>query len=83
MTNDAPLSDLSDEQQIREALAKLGYYCASFWHIDDVLEVRPDLTEERCKEVLEQCERRFDAGIGITWDVLEYHAEDLFPEGAP
>lgn len=50
------------------------------WHIDDVREVRPDLTDEQCREVLRQCERRHDAGIGINWDVLRTHAADCFPE---
>lgn len=49
------------------------------WHIDDVHEVRPDLTADQCREVLQQAERRHDAGIGITWDVLEIHADHLFP----
>jgi hypothetical protein len=55
------------------------------WHIDDVAEVRPDLTAEQRREVLQQALDRHDAGIGITWDVLEIHADELFPQegGAP
>jgi hypothetical protein len=52
------------------------------WHIDDVAEVRPDLTKAQCRDVLAQAKDRHDAVIGITWDVLEIHADDLFPQEA-
>jgi hypothetical protein len=48
------------------------------WGIDDVQEVRPDLTEDQCWEVLQQVERREDATIGVTWDTLECIAHELF-----
>ena len=51
---------------------------ASVWMIDDVLEIRPDLTEEQAWDVLREAERRHDATIGINWDVLHYHAQSLF-----
>jgi hypothetical protein len=50
------------------------------WHIDDVKEIRPDLTDEQCREVLQQADRRHDASVGINWDVLAIHADDLFPK---
>jgi hypothetical protein len=56
---------------------------AAIWSIEDVQEVRPDLTEEQCWEVL-QAVRDHDATIGINWEVLSCHAEMLFgsaPEG--
>jgi hypothetical protein len=49
------------------------------WHIDDVKEVRPHLTDAQAREVLEQAKHRHDADIGINWDVLAIHADDLFP----
>jgi hypothetical protein len=49
------------------------------WHIEDVKEVRPDLTDAQAREVLEQAKRRHAADIGINWDVLAIHADDLFP----
>jgi hypothetical protein len=51
------------------------------WHIDDVAEVRPDLTKRQCREVLQQALTCHDAGIGITWEVLGIHADMLFPKG--
>ena len=53
---------------------------AIVWNIDDVQELRPDLTDEQAREVLQQAQDRHDAGIGINWDVLEIHADELFPK---
>ena len=49
------------------------------WYIDDVKEVRPDLTKQQCREVLQVADRRYDANLGIDWDMLTIHANDLFP----
>lgn len=51
---------------------------AAIWSIEDVLSVRPDLNAEQCWEVLEQVGRKHDAGIGITWNTLEFTAHWLF-----
>lgn len=67
---------------IQERLERQGYI-AILWHIDDVKEVRPDLTRKQCIEVLKQCKHGHDAGIGINWDVIEVVADSLFPEGVP
>ena len=50
------------------------------WHIDDVKEVRPDLNDDQCRDVLLTAERRHDANIGINWEVLAIWARELFPE---
>ena len=68
-----------DILQLKNQLEQHGYI-GILWHIDDVKGVRPDLTDEQCMEVLEQCDRRHDTDIGITWQVIEIHADDLFPE---
>lgn len=51
---------------------------AHVWCIDDVKGERPDLTEEQCKEVLEQVLHDVDAEVGITWDVIQDTAQSLF-----
>ena len=53
---------------------------AIVWHIDDVLEVRPDLSREQAFQVLKQAKENHDANIGINWDVLTDCAESLFAE---
>jgi phosphoenolpyruvate carboxylase len=49
------------------------------WHIDDVREVRPDLTDDEAREVLAQAKKAHDATIGINWDVLGHWADYMFP----
>lgn len=53
---------------------------AVLWQIDDVLSIRPDLTEEQAWEVLRAVRGNHDANIGVNWDVLHFHVADLFPE---
>jgi hypothetical protein len=50
------------------------------WHIDDVAEVRPDLSVSKRRKVLDQVRRNYDANTGITWDVLEGQAAQLYPK---
>lgn len=49
------------------------------WYVDDVLSIRPDLTEEQAEDVLEKVADTHDCNIGITWEVIEIHANNLFP----
>jgi len=53
---------------------------ATIWSIEDVHDVRPDLTDEQAWEVLEYVGRKHDAEWGITWTTLETVADDMFPE---
>ncbi len=61
---------------IHEALAKRRQI-AAIWSVEDVQEVRPDLSDDQAWEVLQHARQKHDAGIGITWSVLECHAEML------
>lgn len=56
---------------------------AVIWHVEDVQSVRPDLSDDEAWEVLQAAKKRHDAGIGINWDVLEHHADALYPEPEP
>ena len=53
---------------------------AIVWSVADVLDIRPDLTEDQAYEVLIQADQNHDATIGISWDVLDCHASMLYPE---
>ncbi len=55
---------------------------AVIWSIEDVQEVRPDLDEEECWQVLELVSYRHDANDGISWLTLELAAQSLF-DAAP
>ena len=52
------------------------------WAVKDILQQRPDLTNEQAKRVLQQLVQCHDASIGINWDVIDDVAEKLFPESA-
>ena len=56
-----------------------GKAVAGTWHIEDVKSVRPDLFDDQCMQVLEECCKEHDADIGINWTVIEAHADELFP----
>lgn len=51
------------------------------WHIEDVLGLRPDLSETQAMQVLRVAKKTHDANIGINWDVLNCVADDLFGNG--
>ena len=65
------------EINVHELLANRGQIALG-WSIEDVQQVRPDLTDKQARQVLEEVERKHDATIGITWDTLEIAAEELF-----
>jgi hypothetical protein len=48
------------------------------WHIEDVLQIRPDLSEAQAWQVLQWAEKTHDAGIGINWHTLESDTVALF-----
>jgi hypothetical protein len=51
---------------------------ALVWSIEDVQEVRPDLTDKQAWEVLQQVKSGHDATLGVNWETLEWAAQDLF-----
>jgi hypothetical protein len=51
---------------------------APIWCVDDVLQIRPDLTAPQAWEVLEEVGRKHDAEYGISWTTLECMADILF-----
>lgn len=53
------------------------------WHVDDVLQQCPHLTQDQALEVLHTAKDKHDANIGITWDTLEMWADYLYPQETP
>lgn len=66
-------------EEITAALAELGFF-ADLWHIEDVQQVRPDLTNQQAWAVLQACREDLDSNIGIHWNVIRIHAAMLFPD---
>ena len=55
------------------------------WTIDDVMYERENLSVEQAREVLKSVKRHHDAEIGVNWEVIRTHADQMFPasEDAP
>lgn len=71
--------DHSDQYKLmKQIAADLGLYI-EIWSASDIQNVRPDLTPEQARQVLDAVERHHDANIGVTWYVLQIHADELFP----
>ena len=51
---------------------------AVIWSIEDVQEVRPDLSGDQAWEVLQVACKSHDATLGVTWETLECAAQSLF-----
>lgn len=56
------------------------WYLADNWFIEDVQNVRPDLERGQCLEVLRMLADRFDANIGINWELISFWADEMYPE---
>jgi hypothetical protein len=56
-------------------------WITDWWHISDVQEsVDVEMTDEECREVLNQVERYKDNNIGINWEVIRYYAGEVLDE---
>ena len=55
------------------------WYLSDDWHIEDVQNVRPDLDDDQCIDVLFALSEGFDANNGINWEVIKYTADALYP----
>ena len=67
--------------RLKKLVQAQGYICI-LWHVDDVRQVRPDLTYEQCVKMLEHLQRNHTI-VGINWDVIRMHADCLFPKVKP
>lgn len=47
------------------------------WSIEDVKSLDDSLTDDECREILQAAVNNHDATIGINWDVLQYHIDEL------
>ena len=68
-----------DEVDVHKLLER-RHQIAIIWSIEDVQELRPDLNDDQCWQVLQRCDRVHDCNYGFTWDLIQYVADDLFPD---
>lgn len=50
------------------------------WCTEDVLAIRPDLTDYEASDVLDHLKKEHDAMVGINWEVIDTVADMLFPK---
>ncbi|EOE5495968.1 hypothetical protein ACKJUK_004406 [Cronobacter turicensis] len=48
------------------------------WHKEGVSQVRPDLTDEQCVQVMRKIKDCHDGNVGVNWDVISNTADILF-----
>lgn len=48
---------------------------SKIWHVDDVLSINSNLSQERARLVLTMAMDNHDANIGINWDVLKEYID--------
>ena len=71
--------DVDINDHVEQLLAQ-HHKIAVIWGTDDVMELRPDLSEDQAWEVLQLAMDKHDASYGIDWTTLEIFAEVLYPE---
>jgi len=54
-------------------------WIAHRWSINDVLEVRGDLSQDEAWQVLQEVEKAIDSNVGINWETIEGTAQGLYP----
>lgn len=67
------------EKAFKEYLTDKGYI-ALLWHTDDVKDMRKDLTDEQCTDVLRMVKKQHDATQGVSWDTIKMTADTMFPQ---
>jgi len=53
---------------------------AVIWSVEDVTQLRPDLTDNQAWHVLLETRRCHDACVGINWVVIDTVADALYPQ---
>lgn len=74
-----PDGDLHQPPYVQPLLAAFRQ-AAVIWSVGDVLDVRPDLSDDQAADVLHQAIHQHDATLGIGWDTFEYYATTMFGE---
>ena len=74
---------IPEEQEIDVDLHDLlaeNRQIAHVWSIHDVRQQRPDLDDEQAWAVLQAVAEGLDSNRGITWDLIDTIADELYPE---
>lgn len=80
LPTDAGPTEVEELRAAKSAIKDADQYRFFAWHRSDVKEVRPDLSNKKAMEVLNAAYHKHDASVGINWDVLQSHADWMFPQ---
>lgn len=73
------LKEIQTEDLIQELLSR--GFIRVLWNKDDIINTAFNLgvtlTDEQVDEVVDNIEHRFDANIGVNWNIIEYHIKNL------
>lgn len=75
---DDPIDSTLDKRLDIHQFLDTNREIAVIWEVDDVLVLRPELSDEQAWQVLQHAKRHHDAGIGLNWESLEAAAEALY-----
>jgi hypothetical protein len=77
--NENPTATNPDPFNVHEFLAR-HRMIGIVWCIEDVQQVRPDLTDNQAWEVLQEVDPKNDTEFGVNRSTLEVIADDLYPK---
>ena len=88
MADDVIKAGLVDESKKEELVAAMSIEwedkIAPSWSVEDVIyranEIGYTLTDEEAKQVLEEVDNRWDANVGICWDIFDIFIQDVVME---
>lgn len=71
--------EAAKEYVLQDEVLSVENSVSIIWTVDDVMYEREDLSESQAREVLKAVKRNHDAEIGVNWDVIRTHADEMFP----
>lgn len=54
-----------------------GDAIAISWHIDDIKEIDPDLTDDQAREILANFDNHHEGSMESMWEDLKYHIDEF------
>ena len=68
-------------KEAREFLKEQGYFTQNLWTAEDVIvrakQMEEEISEEQAIEIFDLIGRRFNAEIGVNWDVIDNAIEEF------
>jgi hypothetical protein len=66
-------------EKIQEEALRLGSpdWMCIWWHVEDVQEVCPDVSEKDARVVLQVLKRCHHAEVGVNWETIESVADNM------